>query len=164
MNAPGAATPHDITPCLWFDTQAEEAVTTWCRIFAGSRITRRTAWPPGSPRAGQALLVEFELEGRRYTALNGGPQYRHSPAFSLAVHCDDQAETDRVWDALLEGGTPQQCGWLTDRFGVSWQVVPRPLLALMGDPDPGRAQRATAAMMQMVKIDIAALQRAADGG
>lgn len=147
-----------ITPFLWFDSDAEAAAKLYTSIFENSRIT-------DASRAGDKVMsVTFELNGQRIMALNGGPHYQLSPAFSLFVSVDSQAELDRIWDALLAGGgEPTRCGWLVDRYGLSWQVIPTVLGKLMGDPDPGRAGRAVQAMMGMVKLDIAELERAANG-
>jgi predicted 3-demethylubiquinone-9 3-methyltransferase (glyoxalase superfamily) len=143
-----------ITPFLWFDSQAAEAAAMYCEIFENSRIL------DSSP-----MSVTFEIAGQRIMALNGGPHYKLSAAFSLFVSVETQAELDRTWDALLAGGgKPTQCGWLVDRFGLSWQVIPTALPRLMSDPDPARAGRAVQAMMGMVKLDIAELERAANGG
>lgn len=148
-----------ITPFLWFDSEAEPAATLYCSVFENSRITDIS-------RAGEKVMsVTFELDGQRLMALNGGPHYQLTPAFSLFVSVETQAELDRTWEALLAGGgKPTQCGWLVDRFGLSWQVIPTVLMKLMGDPDPARAGRAVQAMMGMVKLDIAGLERAAAGG
>jgi predicted 3-demethylubiquinone-9 3-methyltransferase (glyoxalase superfamily) len=147
-----------ITPFLWFDREAEAAAKLYTSIFENSRIT-------DASRAGDKVMsVTFELNGQRIMALNGGPHYQLSPAFSLFVSVDSQAELDRIWDALLAGGgEPTRCGWLVDRYGLSWQVIPTVLGKLMGDPDPGRAGRAVQAMMGMIKLDIAELERAANG-
>lgn len=149
---------HKITPFLWFDGDAEAAAKLYTSIFENSRIT-------DTSRAGDKVMsVTFELSGQRIIALNGGPHYQLTPAFSLFVSVDSQAELDRTWDALLAGGgKPTRCGWLLDRYGLSWQVIPTVLGKLMGDPDPARAGRAVQAMMGMVKLDIAELERAANG-
>jgi predicted 3-demethylubiquinone-9 3-methyltransferase (glyoxalase superfamily) len=148
-----------ITPFLWFESQAEAAAAFYVSIFENSRIV-------DSMGGGDKVMsVTFELSGQRLIALNGGPHYKLSPAFSLFVSVDSQAELDRVWDALLAGGgQPSRCGWLVDRYGLSWQVIPTVLGKLMSDPDPGRSSRAVQAMMGMSKLDIAALERAAAGG
>ena len=152
-----------ISPFLWFDDQAEQAAQRYVEIFPGSRITEVARYPEGAPQAGTALTVSFVLDGLEVTALNGGPQYQFTEAFSMQVSVPDQAETDRVWDALIaDGGEPGRCGWLKDRWGLSWQVVPTALSELLSDPDPGRAGRAMQAMMSMDKIDVAALHAAAD--
>jgi predicted 3-demethylubiquinone-9 3-methyltransferase (glyoxalase superfamily) len=151
--------PPKITPFLWFDSDAEAAAKLYTSIFENSRIT-------DTSRAGDKVMsVTFELSGQRFIALNGGPHYQFTPAVSLFVSVESQAELDRTWDALLAGGgKPTRCGWLVDRYGLSWQVIPSALGKLMGDPDPGRAGRAVKAMMGMVKLDIAELERAAAGG
>jgi two-component system sensor histidine kinase QseC len=156
-----------ITTCLWFDGQAEEAARFYTSIFANSRIATvsrsNDAVPGGKP--GQALVVEFQLEGRSFMGLNGGSQFKFSPAISLAVQVSTQDELDTLWDKLLAGGgVPSQCGSLTDKFGLSWQIVPRQLAEMMGSPDRARATRMTQAMLTMSKLDIAALKRAFDEG
>jgi len=153
-----------LTPCLWFDTQAEEAANFYLSVFPRSRITGITHYGEAGPRpADMVLTVEFELDGHPFTALNGGPGFRFTPAVSFRIDCADQAEVDRYWDALTaDGGQEGRCGWLEDRYGLSWQVVPRRLVELLADPDPGRAQRAMAAMMPMRRIVIADLEVAAD--
>jgi predicted 3-demethylubiquinone-9 3-methyltransferase (glyoxalase superfamily) len=148
-----------ITPFLWFKDRAEEAARFYVASFAGSRIT---AVRPGGPR-GKALVVEFELGGTPFVALNGGPSYAPTPAFSIFVSCPTQREVDLLWTRLLRGGRPSRCGWLVDRYGLSWQVIPKRLPELLGDRDPERAGRALAAMMKMQKIDVRALERAATG-
>lgn len=154
-----------ITPFLWFDKDAEDAARFYVSLFPDSRIesvTRSPADTPSGP-AGRVLTVEFTLCGTRYVALNGGPQFPFTEAVSLQISCADQAEVDRFWEALTEGGAESQCGWLKDRWGLSWQVTPTRLHQLLGDPDPDRSRRAVEAMLQMKKIDIATLERAADG-
>jgi predicted 3-demethylubiquinone-9 3-methyltransferase (glyoxalase superfamily) len=153
-----------ITTFLWFDGAAEEAARFYVSLFPESRIDKVVRSPvetPGAP-AGSALTVEFTLAGEKYIAMNGGPGHPFTDAISLQVNCDDQAEVDRLWAAFGEGGTPVACGWITDRFGLSWQVTPKRLMQLLADSDPGRSKRAMEAMMEMVKIDISALERAAD--
>ncbi|MEO7236178.1 MAG: VOC family protein [Lapillicoccus sp.] len=152
-------------PCLWFDAQGEEAATFYVSVFPRSRILGVTRYGPDQPRPeGTALTVEFELDGQRFVALNGGPQFSFSEAISFQIPCADQAEVDRYWSALTgDGGREDQCGWVKDRFGLSWQVIPTRLPELLSDPDPERATRAMQAMMRMQKLDIAALERAADG-
>lgn len=155
-----------LTPCLWFDDQAEAAANFYCAIFPNSKITEVSRYPEGIPgdRAGQVLTVAFELDGKPFTGLNGGPEFTFSEAISFQVEVETQAELDRYWDALLaDGGTESQCGWLKDRFGLSWQVAPKRLAELMGGPDRAAANRVAAAMMQMVKLDIARLEAAAAG-
>jgi predicted 3-demethylubiquinone-9 3-methyltransferase (glyoxalase superfamily) len=151
-------------PCLWFDDQAEEAAQLYTSIFPDSKILSVSRYGPDMPKPeGTVLTVNFSLDGQEYVALNGGPEYSFTPAISFQIMCADQAEVDHYWNALTDGGEPGPCGWLTDRFGVSWQVVPTALPELMNDPDADRARRATQAMMKMGKIDIAELRRAADG-
>lgn len=154
-----------ITPFLWFDSQAEEAAQFYALVFPNSRVLSTTPAPDGTPdaSAGGVLTADFELDGVRFTALNGGPHFRFTEAVSFVIDCADQAEVDHYWNALTaDGGEESQCGWLKDRFGLSWQVVPRQLNELLGDPDPGRSGRAMQAMLQMRKLDVAALQAAAD--
>jgi predicted 3-demethylubiquinone-9 3-methyltransferase (glyoxalase superfamily) len=156
-----------ITPCLWFDSQAEEAARFYVSVFPNSGIGTISRYGTegheihGRP-AGSVMTVEFEIEGQTFVALNGGPHFRFSEAISFQVHCDTQDEIDFYWERLSEGGEEGPCGWLKDRFGLSWQIVPRRLTELMSDPDTTRAKRAMEAMMQMKRIDIAALERAAD--
>ena len=155
---------QNVSTCLWFEDQAAEAAAFYVGLFPNSRVLETTHYPPNTPRpAGSVLTVRFELDGVEHMALNGGAHYTFSPAISLVAYCDTQAQVDHLWDSLCEGGRPNQCGWLDDRYGVSWQIVPRPGLALLFGPDPVAAQRAFAAMMTMVKLDIATLQRAYDG-
>jgi predicted 3-demethylubiquinone-9 3-methyltransferase (glyoxalase superfamily) len=147
-----------ITPFLWFDSEAEEAANFYCSIFEHSRILDVARYPDG-----KVLTVTFELEGLQVTALNGGPQFGFTEAFSFSVSCDDQAEVDRLWDVLTaNGGEESQCAWLKDRFGLSWQIVPKILPRLLGDPDPERANAVMQAMLQMRKIEIPVLQEAYD--
>jgi predicted 3-demethylubiquinone-9 3-methyltransferase (glyoxalase superfamily) len=156
-------TTHTISPCLWFDRQAEEAAQFYTSIFLDSRIDRILHASVDTPGAkpGETLLVDFTLAGQKYQALNGGAHDRFNDAMSLAVTCQDQAEVDRLWDALLaDGGQPVQCGWLKDKFGVSWQVVPDVLPQMLNDQDRDKSRRVMEAMMQMVKLDIDALQQA----
>lgn len=153
-----------ITPNLWFDTQALEAAEFYVSIFPNSAIGEITYYIEGSPGpAGTVQTVNFSLDGQPFTGINGGPQFTFSEAVSLLIDCADQAELDHYWDKLTDGGEPVQCGWLRDRYGLSWQVVPAGWEALMNDPDPDRVARATKAMLGMVKLDMAALQAAADG-
>lgn len=155
----------NIALCLWFDGTAEEAATFYVGLFPGGAITKVSRYGQGAPfPAGTALMVEFSLLGQRYQALNGGPHYSFTPAISLSVACPDQGEVDRLWTALTaDGGKESRCGWLVDRFGVSWQIVPDGLAAAIGDPDPARARRAMQAMMGMRKLDLPALLAAANG-
>ena len=153
-----------ITPFLWFDTQAEEAMNFYLSIFKDSKaghITRYGAAGPGPE--GSVMSVTFQLDGQEFFALNGGPHYRFSPAISFFVNCETQEEVDHYWDKLSEGGQLFQCGWLTDRFGVTWQIVPSVLGPLLNDPDPAKSQRVMQAMLQMVKLDIQGLLDAAAG-
>ena len=154
-----------ISPFLWFDNQAEEAVGFYLSLFDDSRITTTLRYPQNSTIGdpGSVMSLGFELAGQEFMALNGGPDFRFNPSISFYVHCEDQAEIDRLWAALGEGGAYNQCGWLTDRFGVSWQVVPRALDQMLTDSDPERANRVMQAMLQMKKLDIDALKRAYDG-
>ncbi|MBC8069284.1 MAG: VOC family protein [Deltaproteobacteria bacterium] len=162
------AANQPIHPCLWFDDRAEEAVAFYCSIFDDSKVLRTTRYvegvenPSGRP-AGSVLTIDFRLRGQQFTALNGGPHFRFNEAISLVVDCENQAEVDRYWELLREGGDPksQQCGWLKDKFGVSWQIVPRGVDELISDSDPARARRATEALLKMKKLDIAALRKAA---
>jgi len=155
-----------ITPCLWFEGNALEAAELYVSIFSGSRIDKVHRGPVDTPgnKAGDILLVDMTLGGRRFQALNGGPHDKFNDAVSFSVACENQAEVDRVWAALTSnGGRPVQCGWLKDRYGVSWQIVPKRLFELMVDPDPARGRRVMQAMMKMVKLDIAALEAGANG-
>jgi len=159
-----------ITPFLWFDTQAEEAATLYTSIFPNSRIDKVIRYgKEGAQAAGRAegsvMTVSFQLDGQHFSAINGGPHFQFSGAISFVINCADQDEVDHYWSRLTEGANEkdQQCGWCKDRFGVSWQVVPAVLPELLGDPDPARARRAMAAMLQMKKLDIATLRKAAEG-
>ncbi len=149
---------------LWFDTQAEEAAQFYCSVFPNSRVVSVARYPEGAPGpAGEVMTVEWELDGQRLVGINGGPQFTFSEAVSLAVMCRDQDEIDHYWERLSDGGEEGPCGWLKDRYGVSWQVVPEGMDDVFSDPDPSRAERAMQAMLGMGKIDVAALQAAADG-
>jgi predicted 3-demethylubiquinone-9 3-methyltransferase (glyoxalase superfamily) len=153
-----------ISPCLWFDGQAEEAANTYVSLFADASITAISRYGDGAPfPAGTAMMVAFNLAGQSFQALNGGPHYKLTPAISLSVSCADQAEVDRLWNALCEGGAPSRCGWLTDRFGVSWQIVPQRLVELQGSGDRAAVGRMFGALMGMAKLDIAALEAAFRG-
>jgi predicted 3-demethylubiquinone-9 3-methyltransferase (glyoxalase superfamily) len=153
-----------ITPNLWFDTESEEAATYYCSIFPNSKINAVTHYGEAGPRqAGMVLTVEFELDGQPFTAINGGPEFTFDEAVSFAIECEDQAEVDRFWERLTEGGEEGPCGWCKDKFGLSWQVVPKGFVEMMTDADTERGQRAMKAMMGMKKLDLAALQAAADG-
>lgn len=152
-----------IVPCLWFDGEAEAATAFYVSLLPNSRITAVNRTPVDTPSgpAGSVLTVQFVLAGREYLALNGGPNFRFTEAVSFMVMTEDQAETDRLWDALLaDGGRENACGWLKDRWGLSWQITPRRLMELTTDPNPARAKAAMQAMMEMIKIDVAALERA----
>jgi predicted 3-demethylubiquinone-9 3-methyltransferase (glyoxalase superfamily) len=154
----------DITPSLWFDTEAEEAAAFYCSVFKNSRIVSVSHYGEGSPRpAGEVMTVEFELDGKRFVGINGGPEFTFDEAVSFQIGCADQAEVDYFWERLTEGGQESQCGWLKDRFGLSWQVVPSGLADVLGDPDPERSRRAMQAMLGMRKLDLDAMRRAADG-
>ena len=156
--------PISVSTCLWFNDNAEAAVEFYCALFPDARIVRvnHNRDEDGTPKD-SVLVIAFEIMGQRFTALNGGPSYKLTEAASIEVHCDTQAEVDHYWSALSEGGKEIQCGWLTDRFGVTWQVVPRLLIELASSDDPAKAARALKAMMGMVKLDIAALEAAAKG-
>ncbi len=154
-----------ITPCLWFNFNAEEAVNHYLSIFKHSKLCEVSYYDDSMPESkGKVLVIDFELEGQRFQALNGGPQFPFTEAISLSVDCENQAEVDALWDKLIAGGgSPSQCGWLKDKFGVSWQIVPRRLVELLKAPDKAGATRVMQAMLQMVKIDIAALEKAYKG-
>jgi predicted 3-demethylubiquinone-9 3-methyltransferase (glyoxalase superfamily) len=154
----------DITPCLWFDGNAEEAANFYASVFPDSRVdaVRRSPGDYPAGKAGNVLMVEFTLMGRPFTGLNGGPMFKFSEAISFQIPVETQEEADRLADALSAVPEAEQCGWVKDRFGVSWQIVPRQLIRLIGDADPDRAKRVFTAMMQMKRLDIAALERAAD--
>ncbi len=153
-----------ITPCLWFDTEGEAAANFYTSVFDNSRIVEVARYGPAGPRPeGTVMTVLFELDGRRFLALNGGPDFKFSEAISFQVDCTDQQEVDSFWQKLSEGGEEGPCGWLKDRFGLSWQIVPSALPELLADPDPERANRAMRAMLGMKKLDVDALRRAADG-
>ena len=159
-----------ITPCLWFDDQGEAAAKFYVSVFKNSRITQIARYGEAGKQihgrpAGSVMTVAFELDGHRFTALNGGPHFKFNEAISLQVNCETQAEVDHYWDKLSAGGDPnaQQCGWVKDRYGLSWQIVPTVLQELVTDPDAARAERAFTAMLKMKKLDIAELKRAAAG-
>ena len=154
-----------VTLCLWFDGNAEEAANFYVTLLPDSRIEEVTRAPMDYPagKAGDVLTVRWTMAGRSFMGLNGGAGHPFTQALSLSIDCEDQEEVDRLWDAIVaDGGQPVACSWITDRFGLSWQIVPRRLPELLSDPDPERARRAMAAMMDMVKIDVAAIERAAD--
>jgi predicted 3-demethylubiquinone-9 3-methyltransferase (glyoxalase superfamily) len=162
--------PMRIAPCLWFDSQGEEAARFYTSIFTNSRIVKVSRYAEagkeihGRP-AGSVMTVVFELDGQPFTALNGGPVFKFNEAISLQIYCETQAEIDHYWDKLAKGGdvNAQQCGWLKDKYGVSWQVVPTVLIDMLSDPDSARSQRAMTAMLKMKKLDIAQLERAYSG-
>lgn len=156
-----------IAPCLWFGGEAEEAAGFYVSLLPGSRVERVQENPADGPagKAGAVLAVEFTLAGQRFLALNGGARTDYGHAVSFQVDCADQAEVDRLWDALSAGGgAPERCGWVRDRYGVPWQIVPTALPRMLADPDPAKARRVMQAMLGMAKLDIAALQAAHDGG
>ena len=149
---------------LWFDTEAEEAATFYVSLFKNSKVTDVSHYGEGGPRpAGMVLTVGFELDGQSFTALNGGPEFKFTEAISLLVNCDSQEEVDELWSKLLEGGEESQCGWLKDRYGLSWQIIPTRLGELLQDEDADKARRVMEAMLQMRKIDIATLEAAYNG-
>jgi predicted 3-demethylubiquinone-9 3-methyltransferase (glyoxalase superfamily) len=153
-----------IVPNLWFDTEAEEAAGFYVSVFKDARIVGTTRYGEAGPGpAGTVMTVEFELAGQRFVGINGGPQFTFDEAVSFQITCEDQEEVDYYWERLTEGGQESQCGWLKDRFGLSWQVVPTGMDEALNDPDPERARRAMEAMLGMVKLDIAAIRSAADG-
>ena len=153
-----------IVPNLWFDTEAEEAAQFYISVFKAGSILNVSRYPENSPgEAGTVMTVEWELNGQRFVGINGGPQFKFDEAVSFQITCEDQDEVDHYWEKLTEGGEESQCGWLKDKFGLSWQVVPTGMEAVFSDPDPERANRAMQAMLTMSKLDIAALRAAADG-
>jgi|SRR5215469_6302039 len=150
-----------ITPFLWFDTQAEEAAKFYTSVFKNSKITAVARFPEGSPGpAGSVMTVDFELDGQRFTALNAGPLFKFTEAISFVVRCETQEQVDEYWEKLLEGGQESQCGWLKDKFGLSWQITPDALIEMLQDKDAEKSKRVMQAMLQMRKIDIGALKRA----
>ena len=155
----------EVTPCLWFDGNAEEAARFYAGLIPDSRVESVNRSPVDTPSgpAGTVLTVEFTLAGRLFVGLNGGPHFRFNEAVSFMITCEDQAEVDRYWNALVDGGAPNACGWLKDRYGLSWQIVPRVLMENLREPDAARAARMMTAMMGMVKLDVAELTRAAEG-
>jgi predicted 3-demethylubiquinone-9 3-methyltransferase (glyoxalase superfamily) len=153
---------NDMTPCLWFDTEGEEAAKFYTSVFPNSKILDVAHYGEAGPRpAGTVMTVSFELNGLKFVALNGGPDFKFSEAISFQVSCENQDEVDKFWSALSEGGEEGPCGWVKDRFGLSWQVVPTVLPKLLDDPDPEKAQRVMAAMLKMKKIEIDELEQAA---
>ncbi|MER5501590.1 VOC family protein [Streptomyces sp. NPDC002561] len=158
-------TTKGFTTCLWFDGQAEEAAEYYLSVFKDSRLGRIGRYTEAGPGpAGSVMTVEFELNGQKFVGVNGGPEFTFNEAISFQIHCADQAEVDHYWSSLTDGGEEGPCGWLTDRYGVSWQVVPEVLLELVLDPDAEKGARTTRAMMTMKKLDIAALRAAHDQG
>jgi predicted 3-demethylubiquinone-9 3-methyltransferase (glyoxalase superfamily) len=156
---------NGITPFLWFDTEGEEAAKFYTSVFPNSRIVDTAYYGSAGPRPeGTVMTVSFELDGQKFVALNGGPEFTFSEAISLEVDCEDQEEVDAYWAKLTEGGEEGPCGWLKDKYGLSWQIVPRRLTELLTDPDKEKSQRAMTAMLKMKKIDVAELERAAAGG
>jgi predicted 3-demethylubiquinone-9 3-methyltransferase (glyoxalase superfamily) len=154
--------PQRITPCLWFNSNADAAVAHYCAIFKEARIESITRYGPSQPGPeGAVMTILFSIEGQSFLALNGGPQFPFTPAISLIVHCDDQAEIDEYWERLSAGGAKGRCGWLTDKFGVSWQIVPRALPDFLTGGNPEQANRVMKAVLAMDKLDIAAVRRAA---
>ncbi len=150
-----------ITPFLWFDHQAEEAASFYTSLFNNSKILNVSRYGEGGPGApGSVMTVTFQLAGQEFTALNGGPVFKFTDAISFFVHCETQEEIDFLWEKLTEGGEEEQCGWVKDKYGVTWQIVPNVLIELLGDKDPEKANRVTQAMLKMVKLDIAELKRA----
>ena len=156
--------PQKIVPNLWFDTEAEEAAGFYVSVFKNARIVNVTHYTEAGPReAGMVMTVEFELDGQRFVGINGGPQFTFDEAVSFQITCADQDEVDYYWERLTDGGEEGPCGWVKDRYGLSWQVVPTGMEELFADPDKSRAERAMRAMLEMRKLDIEALRRAADG-
>jgi predicted 3-demethylubiquinone-9 3-methyltransferase (glyoxalase superfamily) len=154
-----------ITPCLWFDDRAEEAMRFYTSIFKNSKVGSIARYGDAGPgKKGTVMTVTFEIEGQEFMGLNGGPHFKFSPAISFVVHCKTQEELDDYWAKLLEGGAPSQCGWLTDKFGVSWQIVPTILSEMMQDKDPEKTNRVMQAVLKMVKLDIKALKQAYEQG
>ena len=163
-----AITKQRITPCLWFDTEAEEAAKFYCSVFKDSKLGKISRYTEAGrdvhhKPAGSVMVVEFEIEGQTFTALNGGPNFKFNEAISMQVRCETQAEVDELWEKLSEGGQKSQCGWLKDRFGLSWQIVPAELEKLLSSEDPEKRGRVMKALLQMTKLDIAALKQAAEG-
>ncbi len=153
-----------ITPFLWFDGNAEEAMNFYTSIFKNSKVGQITRCGDAGPGPkGSVLTAKFQLEGQEFMALNGGPHFKFTPAISFFVNCETQQEVDDLWEKLLAGGKAMQCGWLTDKFGISWQIIPKALGELMGDKDPQKSQRVMKAMMKMIKIDVEGLKRAYEG-
>jgi predicted 3-demethylubiquinone-9 3-methyltransferase (glyoxalase superfamily) len=160
---PEEATMPRIVTNLWFDNQGEEAAEFYCSVFPSSKITHVSRYPEGSDRAGQALTIDFELDGTPFTALNGGPEFTFDEAISIVIECQDQDEIDRYWKALTDGGEDGPCGWIKDRYGLSWQLVPANWSEVVHEDDPEAYARAFGAVMQMHKLDLAAIEAAAKG-
>jgi predicted 3-demethylubiquinone-9 3-methyltransferase (glyoxalase superfamily) len=157
-------TDNALITCLWFDTEGEAAATYYTSIFKDSKLGRVSRYGDAGPRpAGTVMEVEFELNGQKFVALNGGPEFKFNEAISIQIMCADQDEVDYYWDRLSAGGQEVACGWLKDRYGLSWQVIPSVLVDMMNEADPGKAQRVTEAMLRMTKLDIAALEKASVG-
>ena len=154
-----------ITPFLWFDNNAEEAIKFYTSIFKNSRVGNISRYGDAGPGPkGSVMTATFQIEGQEFMVLNGGPHFKFTPAISLFVNCETQEEVDEIWNKFLSaGGKADQCGWLTDKYGLSWQIIPKALGEMLSDPDPEKSQRVMKAMMQMVKIDIAGLKRAYEG-
>lgn len=159
------ATIQKITPCLWFDGAAEEAASFYVSLFPGSSVDKVLRSPADNPsgKAGDVLVVEFTLAGSKFTGLNGGPMFKFTEALSLQIDCADQAECDRLTEALSAVPEAEKCGWVKDRYGLSWQIIPRRMTELLNDPDPARARRTMEAMLEMKRLDVAALEKAANG-
>jgi predicted 3-demethylubiquinone-9 3-methyltransferase (glyoxalase superfamily) len=168
LNEQGSEKEDDmqkITPFLWFDGKAEEAANHYVSIFKNSRIVSVHHYGEAGPGPkGTVMMVAFEIEGHAFTALNGGPQFNFTPAISFFVNCETQQEVDELWEKLPEGGKLLQCGWLTDKYGIAWQIIPTALGEMLSDPDPAKASRVMKAMMQMIKIDVDGLKKARDQG
>ena len=154
-----------ITPCLWFDNNAEEAMNFYVSIFKNSKVGTVTRYGEAGPGPkGTVMSATFQLDGQEFFALNGGPLFKFTEAISLFVNCETQAEVDELWEKLLQGGQPSQCGWLKDKYGLSWQIIPSALIKMLRDENTGKAKRVMEAMLQMTKIDISLLQQAYDRG
>jgi predicted 3-demethylubiquinone-9 3-methyltransferase (glyoxalase superfamily) len=154
-----------ITPFLWFDTQAEEAVNFYTSLFKNSKITQVSRYGDAGPGpAGAVMTIAFQLNGQEFVALNGGPQFKFTEAISLYVDCENQAEVDTLWAKLTEGGEESMCGWLKDKYGLSWQIIPKGLVEMLSSPDAEKSKRATQAMLSMKKIDLVKMRQAYEGG
>ena len=155
---------HKITPFLWFDGKAEEAMNFYTSIFKNSKVGRVTRYGESSPGSkGAVMTATFQLDGQEFIALNGGPQFSFTPAISFFVNCENQEEVDDFWEKLSEGGKESQCGWLSDKYGITWQIVPSALGQMLSDKDPEKSKRVTQAMLQMKKLDVAKLEQAYEG-